>query len=104
MNHALRCAELIAVPTRRVHKKRELADWSKNSNLVSACESVKLCLRIWNECDRLCSGIENNLRSRTKIKFARAFKDHKIILIKHKSFTGSCSDFKDGNTIFHLLK
>ena len=82
INHALRCAEKCAVPSRRVRKKTEITDWSKNQSLVAACNSAKLWLRIWNESDKPRSGIINELRLKTKRKFTRALKDHKIMLIQ----------------------
>jgi hypothetical protein len=75
-------AEKCAVPSRRVRKRTEVTNWSKNQSLFAACHSAKLWLRIWNESEKPCSGMMNDLCLKTKRKFTRALKDHKIMLIQ----------------------
>ena len=42
MNHLLKCAERSTHPLRRVREKPKLEDWSKNRDIVNACNSAKL--------------------------------------------------------------
>ena len=66
INHALRCAEKCAVPSRRLHKKTEVIGWSKNASLVAACDSAELRLSIWNESNKPRSLIVNESRLKTE--------------------------------------
>lgn len=69
INHALKCAEISAVPLRCVREKSQLEDWSKSKDLVNACNSAKLWLSVWNDCGRPRDGLVNDLRLLTKRKF-----------------------------------
>ena len=54
----------------------------KSSTGLKIFFQLTIQLNCGSESDKLCSGIVNELRLKTKRKFKRALKNHKIILIK----------------------
>jgi hypothetical protein len=49
---------------------------------VNACNSARLWLSVWNDCGHPRDGLANDLRLRTKRKFNKELKNHKLILIQ----------------------
>ena len=81
--HALLTAEKAAIPARKIRKHTEIPGFSKNRELVKACQDAKFWFSVWREGGRPKSGVLNCLRKHTKCKFEKALKQHRTNM-KHE--------------------
>ena len=74
ITHAVLTAEKAAVPARKIRKHTQIPGFSKNRELVKACQDAKFWFSVWREGGRPKSGVLNCLRKHTKRKFVNLTK------------------------------
>ena len=61
ITHALLTTEKAAIPAGKIHKCTEISGFSKNQELVKACQDAKYWLTVWRERGNPKSGVLNSL-------------------------------------------
>ena len=69
ITHALLTAEKAAIPVRNIREGSEIPRFSKNQELVKACQDAKFWFSVWRENGHPKSSVLNGLRVHTKRKF-----------------------------------
>ena len=65
------------IPARKTRKHTEIPGFSKNQELMKACQDAKFWFSVWREGGRPKSGVLNCRRKHTKRKFEKALKQHR---------------------------